>query len=37
MKRLFLTPLLSFALGALAQVPAGHTIWLDRPCNNKTE
>ena len=37
MKRLFLTPLLSFALGALAQVPAGHTIWLDSPCTNDNE
>ena len=37
MKRLFLTPLLSFALGALAQVPAGHTIWLDRPCTSDSE
>ena len=37
MKRLFLIPLLSFALSALAQVPAGHTIWLDRPCTSDSE
>ena len=37
MKRLFLIPLLFFALSALAQVPAGHTIWLDRPCTSDSE
>ena len=37
MKRLFLIPLLFFALSARAQVPAGHTIWLDRPCTSDSE
>ena len=36
MKRFFLIPLLSFALNAMAQVPAGHTVWLDRPCTGTT-
>ena len=37
MKRLFLIPLLAFALEAIGQVPAGHTIWLDRPCTSDSE
>lgn len=37
MKRSILLPLLSLALGAFAQVPAGHTVWLDRPCSGDGE
>ena len=37
MKRTLLLSLFTFALGAVAQVPAGHSIWLDRPCTNDNE